>query len=137
MNSLQEKTCPDQKIQLLHQKYNFRKRAGYFRLKVEQISVVEVAYLDAYVYKNENTGYYAIKPKFKPTSLGTPLSFKSGHHVDVLRAWPKAEMSRLCMLASSHADRAEAMQTFIGWVTSSFTLTHIIIWLQRCAEQTL
>ena len=89
----------------------FKKRTKYFKMKVETITHDEVQFLEVVIFKDGQR--LGIKPYFKPTAVGIPLSAASAHPVHVHWSWPFALMRRYLMLTSNKRQKKEAAKFII------------------------
>ncbi len=93
-----------------------RKRAGPFRLTVEEYSYDWACMLDLRIFKGNRwrrSGLLDFDPLFKPTSLAVPLAVDSGHPPHVHFSWPFAELNRLARHSSDRNLFLEAKATFL------------------------
>ena len=92
--------------------HEYARRAGYYKVELEDVSGHLARYLDISIVRAGGT--YTIRPFFKETTLNsTPLSVSSAHAPHVHGSWPLAVMRGLADKSSDDSILRKAKQTMI------------------------
>ena len=92
--------------------WEYKRRAKYFEIVVEEINSEVIGFLDLTIKKGKNK--YEVYPKFKEESLKAhPLCISSAHTPGVHRSWAAAQIKRFSQLASNESIAKEAKSRFI------------------------
>ena len=89
-----------------------KRRAGYFRLKVEAVSKQMVPFLESDVWIRD--GKLVLTPRFKPTALLRPLSHESVHPRHVHLSWPVQMVRRLSRISNCREAIHEAHKRLVA-----------------------
>ena len=92
--------------------HEFRRRAGYFRVKLEEASSIATDMLEVRVFKNHQTKRFEAVPRFKESNLGIPLCVTSAH-ARTVHLWPLARVKDFHRISSTRAGAEHAKSIFI------------------------
>ena len=108
--------------------WNFVRRmfneAGYFDMKVEDVSYGEAEFLDMSVQSSEGICY--TKAKFKTASLSRPLGEDSLHSPFVHRTWPIAVIQNSLRACARLSDRLSVLHVFLERFRRYFASEHLL-----------
>ena len=96
--------------------HELKKRAAFFRIKLDGMSDSEITMLDITFWKDEafaTTGRLQHRVHVKSTSVWTPLAPSSGHSGHVHRSWPAAQVARHRSLCSTALAKTDAERAFV------------------------